>query len=406
MLTLPQDASDPSRSALADLKRNNEWLVIDALRGSGPQARAELAHITGLSRSTIGNVVRALQQRGVVIEGEHAGSVHSLTGRPARAVTMSPDAGAVVGVAINRARLRVAVAGLAGSIRAEWHEPIGDEATADVILARAAELTRAGLEQEGLGISRLAGVGLGIPGPVDVAFGGVDARSTLRRWAGVDARDQLSRQLGGVAVFPDNDANYCALGEHHHGAARASRTLLHLTIGAGIGGGIVIDGRLHRGHDGYAGEIGHTIVTPDGALCRSCGRRGCLSTVATSDALLGALEVSSGRSTTLPELLELDARGDVVAQSTLRQAGAHIGRVSSVIVDMFNPESLVLGGELGSGSRSLLAGVREAVAAYAQPIINGLRVVPGELDDRADVLGAIARVRRDDDLLRAFLLSA
>jgi len=390
-----------TRSSLKDLKRQNERRVFGLLRGNPTMTRAALASATGLSRSTIGNVIRSLEERGIVEEGEHTGARHSLTGRPAVAVALVPGSGATVGVAINRERLKIGVADLRGTVLAEHDEALVAGSDGETILVLVADRVRAMITAAGTPRGRVIGLAIGIPGPVD-DHGAVDARSPSPRWAGVRVRETLSRLLDGLPVVPDNDANYGAVGELHYGAGRDVADLIYVSIGPGIGGGFVVGGQLRRGHSGYAGEVGHITAVEDGPLC-TCGRIGCLSTVAASGALLEAWATDRGERLTVSGLLELADTGDPRAHALLFEAGVHVGRVCGALVNALDPARVVLGGELGSRSRNLLDGVCHALERYAHPVLAGVDVVHAVLQDRSEVLGAVAAVLRDDELVSSVI---
>ena len=234
-------------------------------------------------------------------------------------VALRADAGIAVGAAVDREQIRVAVVDLAAEVLAQGRLPIEPAADGLAVLELAARLIRDVVAEAGKDVTRVIGVGLGLPGPVDTDRGGVVRQATVQRWAGVNARSELSRRLGGVAVFVDNDSNFGALGELQYGAGRGVENLLYLHVGPGIGGGVVIDGKLYRGESGYAGELGHVPAVVGGESC-SCGRRGCLSTVATSWAIIGRLMPRHG-SITIGRVLELAGAGDEDAVSALREAG-------------------------------------------------------------------------------------
>jgi len=393
---------ESTRSSLKDLKRQNERRVFGLLRVHPTMTRAALASATGLSRSTIGNVVRSLEEQGIVEEGEHTGARHGLTGRPAVAVALVPGSGATVGVAINRERLKIGVADLRGTVLAEHDEPLVAGSDGETILVLVADRVRAMITAAGTPRGRVIGLAIGIPGPVD-DHGAVDARSPSPRWAGVRVRETLSRLLDGLPVVPDNDANYGAVGELHYGAGRDAADLIYVSIGPGIGGGFVVGGQLRRGHSGYAGEVGHITAVEDGPRC-TCGRLGCLSTVAASGALLDAWARDRGERLTVSGLLELADTGDPHAHALLFEAGVHVGRVCGALVNALDPARVVLGGELGSRSQNLLHGVRHALERYAHPVLAGVDVVHAVLQDRAEVLGAVAAVLRDDELVSSVIV--
>jgi predicted NBD/HSP70 family sugar kinase len=166
--------------------------------------------------------------------------------------------------------------------------------------------------------------------------------------------------------------------------------LVYLKLASGIGAGLVLGGRLHHGATGIAGEIGHVQVKQDGAVCR-CGNRGCLETIASAPALLESLRPAYGSGLTVRDMLELAAGGSHGAQRVLKDAGWAIGRAVADLCNSLNPEAIVVGGVLGAAGAPLLEGIRESVDRYAQPgTADAVIVLPGELGERAEVLGALA----------------
>jgi predicted NBD/HSP70 family sugar kinase len=182
--------------------------------------------------------------------------------------------------------------------------------------------------------------------------------------------------------------------------------VIYVKVSSGIGAGMVLDGRLHRGATGFAGELGHVPVQADGAVCR-CGNRGCLETVASSDALLALLRPANGRDLTVKQLLELVAAGDLGARRVVNDAGRAIGRVLAGLCNVLSPSGIIVGGELSNAGAPLLAGIREAVDRSALPnVARAVEIKPGVLGERAGVLGALVLVIGDTDRLRSAGLAA
>ena len=357
---------------------------------------------TGLSRSTIANVVVDLQQRGIVDEQERAADSPPRPGRFGGAVRLRSSAGVVVGIAIDRETVRATAIDLAAQVLAERAEWIPHDEPGTAVLARSAALVRLLADEVAIPVRRIIGIGIGIPGPVDIDFGGVHPTATLRRWAGLDVRTELSRALEGRPIFPDNDANYGALGEHEFGAGRDTDDLIYVRIGPGIGGGLIIDGQLRRGDRGFAGEIGHITAVDHGLPC-PCGRHGCLSTVASTWAVAARL----GPDLDIDQVLARADRGDEAAITALRDAGTHVGRVLSGPVNTLNPGAVILGGELGAKSGHLLNAAGQALTEHIQPIAgHDLRLEHAQLADRSEVLGAGARVLRDTHHIRSYVVAA
>jgi predicted NBD/HSP70 family sugar kinase len=226
-------------------------------------------------------------------------------------------------------------------------------------------------------------------GPVDQRTGGMHSTSILPAWAGVDAAAELAARLE-LPVHLDNDANLGALAEVTLGAGRNARHACYVQISSGIGAGLIVDGRPYHGAAGSAGEIGHITVDERGPICR-CGNRGCLETMASGPALTALLRDSRGEDLTVAQMIALAQEGDLGCQRVIADAGRVVGRVVAALCNIFNPEMVVVGGDLSAAGELLLGPLRESVQRSALSIATqGLDVVAGELGERANVLGALA----------------
>jgi predicted NBD/HSP70 family sugar kinase len=301
----------------------------------------------------------------------------------------SRSAGAVLGIDFGKRHLRVAAADLSHVIVAEAERPMRTDEPAESGLRTAAELVDEVLDEGGISRADVIGVGLGLPGPIDMRSGRVGSSSILPGWVGVRAAEELGSRLG-LPVQVDNDANLGALAELQWGAAAGCRNAAYLKVSTGIGAGLIVDGRLFHGAAGMAGEIGHTIIQEHGPVCR-CGKRGCLETLAGSVALVELLHGTHGPELTTMQLLDAAAAGDSAARRVLADAGRHIGRAVATLCDLLNPELIVVGGELSTAGEVLLDPLREQVHRHAIPATaRGLEIVPGVLGPRAELLGALA----------------
>jgi predicted NBD/HSP70 family sugar kinase len=193
----------------------------------------------------------------------------------------------------------------------------------------------------------------------------------------------------GLPVHLDNDANVGALGESTFGAGRGAHVMAYLRLSAGIGAGLVINGRPFRGARGIAGEIGHVLVDPQGPICR-CGNRGCLETFVAGPALCELLRRSHGP-LTVHQLLELALEGDAGCQRVVADAGRVVGRAVADLCNYLNPDLVVVGGHLSAAGDLVLEPMREAVRRFAIPAAaEDVEIVAGTLGDRAELLGALA----------------
>jgi predicted NBD/HSP70 family sugar kinase len=353
---------------------------------AGALTQAEIARTTGLSAATVSNIVRELRESGTVdVTPTSAG------GRRARSVSLSEDAGIVVGVDFGHSHLRVAVGNLAHRVLAEEAEPIDVDASAAQGLDRAEELVERLISVAGNTREKVIGVGLGVPGPIDVETGLLGSTAILPGWTGTNPRDELAGRLG-LPVHVDNDANLGALGELVWGTGRGATDLAYIKVASGVGAGLVMHGRIYRGPGGTAGEIGHITLDESGPVCR-CGNRGCLETFTAARYVLPLLTPSHGPDLTMPEIVKLARDGDPGCRRVIADIGRHIGRGVANLCNLLNPSRIILGGDLAEAGELVLGPVRDSVARYAIPsAARQLSVAPGVLGDRAEVLGALALV--------------
>ncbi|MEW1865214.1 ROK family transcriptional regulator [Streptomyces sp. NBC_00669] len=370
----------------SSLHRANLERVVRAVRLAGSLTQAEIARTTGLSAATVSNIVRELRDNGTVQV-----TPTSSGGRRARSVALSGDAGIVVGVDFGHSHLRVAVGNLAHQVLAEQSEPIDVDASASQGFDRAEQLVARLVESTGIDRDKVLGVGLGVPGPIDMETGTLGSTAILPGWSGINPRQELTDRLG-VPVQVDNDANLGALGELVWGGGRGVKDLAYIKVASGVGAGLVVDGRIYRGPGGTAGEIGHITLDESGPVCR-CGNRGCLETFTAARYVLELLRGSHGENLTIPKMVQLGREGDPGCRRVIGDVGRHIGMGVASLCNLLNPSRVVLGGDLAEAGELVLGPIRESVSRYAIPsAAQRLSVMPGALGARAEVLGALALV--------------
>ncbi|MFJ6442406.1 ROK family protein [Streptomyces sp. NPDC091649] len=368
------------------LHRANLERVVRAVRMAGSLTQAEIARSTGLSAATVSNIVRELKDGGTVeVTPTSAG------GRRARSVSLSGDAGIVIGVDFGHTHLRVAIGNLAHQVLAEESEPLDVDASSAEGFDRAEVLVKRLIEATGIGPGKVIGVGLGVPGPIDVESGTLGSTSILPGWTGINPSQELSGRLG-VPVYVDNDANLGALGELVWGSGRGVKDLAYIKVASGVGAGLVIDGTIYRGPGGTAGEIGHITLDESGPVCR-CGNRGCLETFTAARYVLPLLRPSHGPGLTMERVVQLAREGDPGCRRVIGDVGRHIGSGVANLCNLLNPSRVVLGGSLAEAGELVLGPIRDSVSRYAIPsAARQLSVLPGALGGRAEVLGALALV--------------
>ncbi len=365
--------------------------LFQLLRDGQPRTRADLAVLTGQTRPTIASRVDELLAAGYIAP---AGEATSTGGRPPATFAFNPSTRLVLAADLGAAHARFAVTDLAATILAEESMalPIADGPTAvlDVTAAR----LRALVESLGRPLSDVAGVGVGLPGPVEHQRGRAINPPIMPRWDGYDVPGHLSPVLH-APIFVDNDVNIMALGEH---TARWPDVadLVFVKASSGIGAGIISDGELRRGALGAAGDLGHIAVAgAAGVPCR-CGNTGCLEAVAGGTAISAALREHGLDVHGTDQIVDLVRAGNLTAIQAVRQAGRDLGEVLAGVVNLLNPSVIVIGGTIAEVGEYLLAGIREVVYSRSLPLATQhLRIVPAQTEGRAGVIGAAQMVVRD-----------
>jgi glucokinase-like ROK family protein len=384
--------------SLRSLRELNRGRVIDALRGRGTASRAEIARVTGLSRSTVSSIVSDLIESGLLTEQAGVtGVAHGEGGgRPPVLLSLNPSAGMAVGVDFGHTHLRVAVSDLSHVVLAEsWRELDVDHSAEDGLDA-ATELVDKVLNEAGVERERVLGVGMGLPGPINQSTGAVGSSSILPGWVGVDAAAELERRLR-LPVHVENDANLGALAEFVWGSGQGHSDVVYIKLSSGVGAGLLLGGRLHEGAGGTAGEIGHTPSQQGTAICR-CGSRGCLETVASVRAIAEQLSASRGEPVSTQELLKLTADGDPAAARLIAEAGREIGVALAGLCNLLNPDCVIIGGDLSAAGELITEPVLESIRRYAiASAADQVSVVAGVLGERAELLGALALVLHAQD---------
>jgi predicted NBD/HSP70 family sugar kinase len=355
-------------------------------------SRGDLADALDLPLATVTSLVRDLIGRGLVVS--HEGTPAHGRGRPPEVLTLTGPATAIGLIRPGAGGLRLAIAALSGRVVAERTHPV-DVATfrLDDAARRLDELAA----ESGYATSGLARVVLSVPAPYQRGVGAPARRSpegkSFAPWALTDLAGELAR-LVGTEVVVENDANLGALGEHAFGAGRGRQSLVYVMLGSSsVGAGLVINGGLHRGATGFAGELAHIQIDDDGPLC-PCGGRGCL--IHAGAALLRSAQSAYDESLTYPRILAMAAGGDPGLGRLLGDFGRQVGRPLADVCTMLNPEAIIIGGAAGPGGKHIVDGVREAIDRYAAPpAAEALSVLAGETADRADLLGAVALARRE-----------
>ncbi|MGK5553624.1 ROK family protein [Actinomadura kijaniata] len=346
------------------------------------ESRAELARLSGLAASSVSLRVEQLIEAGLFAE-EGAGA--SRGGRRPRRLRLARAAGVFLIADLGAHHARLAVADLAGTPLAladlTCDIAVGPEKTLTAVL----DALRALARDRGLNDLPVRGVGIGLPGPVDPATGQVVSPSRMPGWNDFPVRDFLAGHAA-VPVLVENDANLMAVGEHRHSWPELDN-LMVIKLGTGIGCGVIVDGRLHRGR-GAAGDISHVRILSEATVDCSCGHPDCLEAHASGAALAAALARQGVAVDHPSHIVELVTDGVPQATSAVRTAGRLIGDVLTALVNFFNPDALVIGGSL-SGAEPLVATVRGAIYERCLPLATrNLEIATSRAGRNASILGA------------------
>jgi predicted NBD/HSP70 family sugar kinase len=356
--------------------------LLQLVRLGSATTRRDLIRVTGLSRSTVTQRVDALLAAGLLREsaGESDGR-----GRPAAALAFEEGYGHILAAGLGRHRAEFAVLDLGGRVLHRWVRPVEITDGPDRVLGQIETHLDELVAEAGIDRGATVALGVGAPGPVDVAAGRVIAPPAMPGWDGHPIRDRLAERMG-VPVFVENDANLMALGEQRVTWPEAPALML-VTVDMGIGAGIVIDGRLYRGVDGGAGDLGHIRMEGHEERC-TCGATGCLAAVASGAALARNLTALGKDVTGVDDIRRLVQQGDGDAVSALRTAGQRAGEVLATVVSVLNPRILVLAGGIVLADEHFATGVREVIYQRTLPrATRNLRVVTTRLGESALLVG-------------------
>ena len=358
--------------------------LLQLFRDGQPHTKAEMAELTGLARSTISLRLDPLIELGLIAP---ATSATSTGGRPSARLLLNEDAFVVAGVDFGATHAVASLADLSGKILVaiDTKRQISDGP--EVCLRWMIEEIRHLLSGLGLKEDRLLAIGIGVPGPVEHESGKPANPPIMPGWDGFDIPARVNQDLD-AKVLVDNDVNVMAIGERHLTYPDVDH-LIFLKAATGIGSGIISDGRLQRGSQGTAGDIGHVRVSRgDNIACR-CGNYGCLEAVAGSPAVIKNINDAGLPVRNMSDLVDATKRSKVEAIQAVRQAGRDIGEVLSTCVSLMNPSIIVIGGSMASAGEHLIAGVREAVYSRSMPLASeSLSIVQSKAGKEVGIIGA------------------
>ncbi len=376
--------------------------VVNLVRTGEATTRPEISRLTGLGRGVVTQRVDQAMELGFLADSEYAPSTG---GRAARTLRFRVEAGRIAVCALGALHIRVGIADLGGELlktaHRNWDIARGPAATLDEVMQMLDELV------DGDDIP-IWGVVVGLPGPVDFETGRPVAPPIMPGWNGFDVRRRFESRFD-APVWVDNDANLLTFNERAR-RHREYADLIYCKIGTGIGAGLLSRGRIHRGANGAAGDIGHVRVSGSDAVCR-CGKIGCLEAVAGGWAMVRDAEVALANDRTgylakraeeadgqlSPEMIARAAEdGDALSIALIQQSARVVGESIAALVNMFNPSAIVVGGAAAAAGELYLAEVRQRVYELSLPLATRDLVIVNSANDEAEPLRGGAELAREE----------
>lgn len=392
----------PAKALPGVVRTHNAAVVLQQLRLHAPLSRADLAKRIGLNRSTVSSIVAQLLHAGLIQETDRQ---TDKVGRPGLSLALNPMGGCAVGVEIDATGVRVVLTDF--TAQCIWRRTllVDEGESQEGYFQCAEEMVRQALLQAQARELRVLGVGVALPGLVDVHCGELRYAPSLR-WHDIPFRARWSKRFG-LPILIENSANAAALGEYYFGVAQNVPNFLYIGAGTTMGGGIVINGTLLRGRGGFAGEMGHITLDPDGAVCR-CGARGCWETLVGPEQVVAqyrrrspnAAQVLDGGGTRtrgdesdFAKVVAAAEAGDLAAEAVMQQMGLNLGIGIANLVNIFNPQLVVLGGHYSLAHETVIPMIKETVKQHSLfPMRTALSVLPSLRGVDDSILGAAALV--------------
>jgi len=337
------------------VKTVNTSIILDIVRKYKQISRAEIAKISKLNPSTISNLTGELIQMSILKE---VGTGTSQKGRRPIQLSLNPDGPCVIGVEVIGDRIVALVVNMEAKIMAKVRAKISADKLGKPVVKKLIETINKVIKESGKPRSKIKAIGMGITGLINSETG-IAKFSPNIGWNNVPIKKLVEEEFG-IQTFVDNDVKAMALGEYRFGSGKGKRDLVCINIGEGLGSGIVINGKIYRGANFIAGEIGHTIIDLNGPRCR-CGNRGCLETFASGRAIVShaIIAIRQNRKTLISQLannkidkitpkvvFEAADRKDKLAKDIIEEAGKYLGTAIANVINSFDPEVVILGGEI------------------------------------------------------------
>jgi N-acetylglucosamine repressor len=373
----------------------NRSHILNTIKTHGPIGRAEIARQIGLSPATVTSITAELISQNLVLEKETG---DSSGGRRPILLVINPKGGYVVGIKLTEDYAIFALTDLDATVIAKsvmsilHHQP-------ELVVDDLAKMVMQFIQEQGIAKKQLLGVGVGLAGIVD-AERGVLRQSPIYGWLDLPLQNMLQRKLH-IPTYIENDVNTLTLTEKWFGHGQQVDNFLIVTIGRGVGMGIVVNGQFYHGHEGGAGEFGHTVIVPDGLAC-ACGKRGCLEAYVSDPSLIRAAQEAVDRGElkesvlTIEELIELAKERNPVVVNIFSKAGRLLGVGVANLINLFNPKKIIISGEGTRAGDFLFNPMKESIRENTMPgLFDPQTVEIAEWGDDAWARGAAGLVLRE-----------
>lgn len=383
-----------------EIRRN---LILKALLDNGQLSLTEMKKITGVTLPVVSNIISSLVKEGLIVEVKDKDNTQA--GRPPYLVKLNGKAGFILGIDIGRLFTNFIVMDLEHNILVDVRKksiPLSN----DIALIDQLEKEIKGVIEEGkISWNKLLGIGISIPGMVKGRLG---SSETYFNFGNKSAKELLQERFN-KPVHIEHDLQAMALGEQWFGEARNEKNVLCINFGWGLGAGIILDGKVYYGEDGYAGEFGHIQIVPDGELCY-CGKKGCLETVASSRALVRIVQdkIAHGATTKILNEIksvdQIDSRmifeaanqGDQFSIEIIEETGKYLGSGIAILINLFNPSLIILGGGVSNAASYLVDIIKSNAMKHSLVQLNkNVKFVTSNLGNKAGALGVAMYLARD-----------
>ena len=385
----------PRRGDRDLIKAMNRNLILNILRRQGPLSRTQLTEISGLSVGAISQITSDLLDEQWIVEigeGDYTG------GRRQMMLRLNPTAGYVVGLKLMENRIVGAVTDLEATVLKYFEGRATSDHTPIVVSAALAHAVERALSDIDIPRDRVLGVGIGLAGVIDCAAG-IVRDSSFFQWRDVPLAELLAARLN-LPVHLENDVNTLTITEQLFGPGHDVPNFAVVTVGRGVGMGIVLNYQLYQGIHGGAGELGHITIDPDGPLC-NCGKRGCLEALAADAAVLRGVELALAKGAqscialppTIEEVVQAAEQGDPLAQETLAQAGYYLGMGLAVVVNTLSPSLIIISGEGVTAGEHRLRPMFQAMREHSfDGLLDNVQIMVKPTDDQTWARGAAGLV--------------